>query len=556
MLQNSYYKKYLKYKLKYNNLKNGLAIKYVRKPTILIEHSLIQTITSELHLEKDIKKVTTIDGINFTLHIDKIYDILRNYPKDKCTKAEKYIIDLNLCPNAQIMEKLYQNHQQNLLMDLYFTLGNVYSLESNYFNKIYENLDLLDKIEIYLINYLNNLIEDDKLSKFYNIDIIKKWKQTIMNKPVTKTEYYKISQLPEEDKDKQWKRYELTWNKFNESCIKIKEHLSKIEKFYESKIKIETIGCYNIDKELYLYCLESHLGIKLDIKKLEEFALKELDLLVIKMKNLLKKIEPNINTEETHISIIKKIGESQLYKSKEEFIEHHQQVIDKYMNKFTKELKFKNYDKLHLIAFSNVNLAGGYYFDDKFYLNCSNWHDTYKYITESLILHEAYPGHHLQIHNMKYSNEESNLLYSYFYKPTDGFCEGWGLFCEELGFDQTLWDKVGQIEFEIFRTLRIIVDIRIHYKGHKPKEIFEYMKKYSSLSDGEIMSEVYRYCSTPGQAVAYKVGKQIFKKIVNSNNLLSEESIKLYKEIIFNGPMPLGLLLEKYNIDVNTLFSS
>ena len=80
--------------------------------------------------------------------------------------------------------------------------------------------------------------------------------------------------------------------------------------------------------------MESHLGIKLDIQKLEEFALKELDLLVVKMKNLLKKIEPNINTEESHITLIKKIGKSQLYKSKEEFIEHHQEVIDKYKNKF------------------------------------------------------------------------------------------------------------------------------------------------------------------------------------------------------------------------------
>jgi hypothetical protein len=79
MSQNPYYKKYLKYKLKYNNLKNKLAIKYVRKPTIIIEHSLIQTITSELHLEKDIKKVTTIDGINFTGNAEAGSTILLNW---------------------------------------------------------------------------------------------------------------------------------------------------------------------------------------------------------------------------------------------------------------------------------------------------------------------------------------------------------------------------------------------------------------------------------------------------------------------------------------------
>jgi hypothetical protein len=540
-----YKKKYLKYKDKYRKSRSKL--------------SLMNIITSELNLEKDVKLVSTIDNIKFMLNIDKVVEIIKNYPQNFATPLEKYMINLNLNENAFIMHTISQNHQHNLLLDIYFTIGNEYSLESIHFNKIYENLNLLDEIETSMITRLDKMMADNTLNGFYNIDVIIKWKHTIVNKPVEKLNYFKVSKLSNEEKEKVWAKYLIVWDKFNKSCMKVKEHLDKVEKIYQNKHKNEIIGCYNISKDLYDYCLESHMGVKLDVIKLEKWALKELDNLVANMKNYLKEIDPNVDLKISHIELIKKMAPAQLYKSKEEFIDHHQKVVDKYKKKFIDELGFKLYENLNLVIFDNKDLAAGYYFDNKFYLNSFSWKDSYKYLTESLILHEAFPGHHLQVHTSKYNDMKDGLLYSYFDAISNGFCEGWGLFSENLGYEQTVWDKIGHIEFDILRTLRVIVDIRIHCKGATPKEIYHYMKQYSSLPDGEIMSEVYRYACYPGQAVCYKIGNEMFKIIVKKmnkdNDFLTKEKINLYKEIIEAGPMPLCFLLDKYKIKKDDLFN-
>jgi len=535
-----YKNKYLKYKDKYRHTKNKL--------------SLINIITTSLNLEQDVKLVSCVDNIKFILNIDKIIEILKNYPLDFASPLEKYMINLNLNENAFIMNCINQNHQENLLLNIYFTIGNEYSLESIYFNKIYENLDLFEQIEINMIKRLDKMIADNTLSKFYNIDVIVKWKHTIINKPVEKENYFKVSKLSQAEKEKIWEKYLTVWDKFIKSCLKVKEHLDKIEKFYQNKQKNEIIGCYNISKDLYNYCLESHMGLKLDVVKLEKWALKKLDNLVNNMKKYLKEIDPNIDLNMSHIDLIKKMAPEQLYKSKEEFIEHHQKVVDKYKAKFIDELGFKLYEDLNLVIFDNKDLAAGYYFNNKFYLNSFTWKDSYRYLTESLILHEAFPGHHLQVHTSKYNNMKDGLIYSYFELISNGFCEGWGLYSENLGYEQTVWDEIGHIEFDILRTLRVIVDIRIHCKGAIPKEIYQYMKQYSSLPDGEIMSEVYRYACYPGQAVCYKVGNEIFKKIVQ--NTERNDRIRLYKEIIETGPMPLSFLLDKYKINKDDLFNT
>jgi len=540
-----YKKQYLKYKFKY---------KVLRK-----KKSLIGIITSELNLANDVKLVSTVDNIKFLLNTDKVIEIMKNYPKNIASPIEKYMINLNLNENAFIMHNISQNHQNNLLLDLYFTIGNEYSLESIHFNKIYENLNLFEQIETNIISRLDKMMADNLLSSFYNIDVILKWKNTIINKPVKKENYFKVSKLSQIEKEQIWAKYLIVWDRFNKSCMKVKDYLDKVEKLYQNKHKNEIIGCYNIGKDLYDFCLESHMGIKLDVTKLEIWALKELDNLVLNMKKYLKELDSNVDLKMSHIDLIKKMAPNQLYKSKEEFIEHHQKVIDKYKIKFIDQLGFKLYENLNLIIFDDKDLAGGYYFDNKFYLNSFSWKESYKYLTESLILHEAFPGHHLQVHTSKFNDMKDGLLYSYFNSISNGFCEGWGLFSENLGYQQTVWDKIGHIEFDILRTLRIIVDIRIHCKGATPKEIYNYMKQYSSLPNGEIMSEVYRYACYPGQAVCYKVGNEMFKNIVkkleNNVDFLTKDKIKLYKEIIEQGPMPLAFLLDKYKINKDEIFN-
>jgi uncharacterized protein (DUF885 family) len=394
------------------------------------------------------------------------------------------------------------------------------------------------------------------LYKFYNIDLINKWIDTIEQKPMKKEEYYKLSKLGNDDKDIKWKKYNEIWQVYNSECIKFKTYLFKLRGFYQTK-KIPIIGCYNISKELYEHCVEENIGIKLDILKLEKWALRKLDKLVTKMKLFIKKINPKIDDKLNVIQMLNQINSSQKFKTKEEFINHYKIKMKKYKDYFIKKLQFPHFTESNLVIFDDENLGGAYYGDNNFYLNVSSVTDSFKYTTETLVLHESIPGHHTQVHCTKYLNMNNNLLYQYFPDINNGFVEGWGLFSEKLGHDQTDWDIIGQIEYDMLRTLRVVVDIRIHYKGCTVDEIYNYMKDYLSISELELKTEINRYVCLPGQAISYKVGSAIYKKILKKNNIkyyLDPTAIEIYKEIIKCGSYPLKYLVKKYDINTNEVF--
>jgi uncharacterized protein (DUF885 family) len=358
-------------------------------------------------------------------------------------------------------------------------------------------------------------------------------------------------------KDEKWNKYEKIYKIYNKNCQIFKDYLKKVINFY-SKFDNKIIGCYNVDREMYKTAIESYLGMKIDINRLEKWAIHELNHLNNKMKYYIKKINPKIINEKYAASMLNKINHTQKFNSKQEYIDHHILKINKYNKIFQDKYNFKIFEKLNLIVFDNKDLGGGYYTDNNFYLNSINWSKQYKYTTESLVLHETIPGHHLQVHTCKNIDIDNNLLYLYFQNITKGFIEGWGLFSEKLGIDLTNWDKIGQIEYEILRTLRIIVDIGIHYKGNTPDQTYDYMKEYLSMSKNELMTEIYRYVCMPGQAVSYKVGSHIFNKILEKNNIknyLDPKAIEIYKKIIMDGPKPLKFLVKDYNLDENTLFN-
>jgi hypothetical protein len=522
----------------------------------MYEYSLIETICNKLNIESNIKNITIVDEAIFSINTDKINKILEDYKTNNPTPIEKYIIDVNLNKCSNKMNILSSNYFNNSLLNIYLILGNPKLIDTNHLTSLYYNYKIFKLIIDDIKKDYEKILSDPILYKFYNIDIINKWQKTIIQKKLSKDDYFKISTANTTFKKSRWEKYEFLWKKYNESCLELKEYLDTVENFYKYK-KIETVGCYNIEKNMYKYCLENNLGFQVDIIKLKAWAERELDILIDTMKKTLKLIDPKIDTSKKHVEIIKEIGESQKYKSKEEFVEHHQQIIKKYENIYITKFGFKDYSRVSLVIFDNKYLAGGYYFNESFYLNAVNWNESNKYTVESLVLHEALPGHYLQLHPIKYTNQENNLLLSYFTSIINGFAEGWGLFSEKLGVDQTLWDKVGQLEYEIFRTLRIIIDVSIHYEGATPKVMFDYMKQYLAFSENEINSEIYRYVCQPGQAVSYKVGSHIFETIIKNKgikNLMDPVALEIYKKIIADGHMPLKFLLEKYNINQSDLF--
>lgn len=142
------------------------------------------------------------------------------------------------------------------------------------------------------------------------------------------------------------------------------------------------------------------------------------------------------------------------------------------------------------------------------------WVNTYAlesrplYILESLTLHEAVPGHHLQT---ALSAELTDLPAFRRFLYVDAFGEGWGLYSERLGLEIGLYtdpySDFGRLTYEMWRACRLVVDTGLHAKGWTRQQAIDYLASNTALSLHECTTETDRYISWPGQALAYKMGE-------------------------------------------------
>ena len=125
-----------------------------------------------------------------------------------------------------------------------------------------------------------------------------------------------------------------------------------------------------------------------------------------------------------------------------------------------------------------------------------------------LTVHEAVPGHHNQIALQQELDLPQWRKYGTFFTA---FVEGWGLYSERLGIEMGIYDTpqkdMGRLGYEMWRAARLVVDTGIHAKGWSKERAVAFMKDNTTLTDANIDAEVNRYISTPGQALAYKLGE-------------------------------------------------
>ena len=127
---------------------------------------------------------------------------------------------------------------------------------------------------------------------------------------------------------------------------------------------------------------------------------------------------------------------------------------------------------------------------------------------ESLTLHEAVPGHHLQI---ALAQELEDLPdFRRFTGPT-AFVEGWGLYAEslgeELGMYEDPYSMMGKHTYDMWRSIRLVVDTGIHALGWTREQAIRFFQENAGKSEVDIAVEVDRYIVWPAQALAYKVGQ-------------------------------------------------
>ncbi len=167
-------------------------------------------------------------------------------------------------------------------------------------------------------------------------------------------------------------------------------------------------------------------------------------------------------------------------------------------------------------ASTGQSAAGQYYTptenhpEGRFVVNTINLKSVQKGRVPTLSLHEAVPGHHMQL-ALEFEMKDRLPEYQRKMFGSNAFSEGWALYAEylgrEMGVYKTPMERLGNLNDEMFRAVRLVVDTGIHAYGWSQAEARAYMAKHLAHDAQDIESEVNRYSVWPGQALGYKIGE-------------------------------------------------
>jgi len=196
-------------------------------------------------------------------------------------------------------------------------------------------------------------------------------------------------------------------------------------------------------------------------------------------------------------------------------------------------------------------LRAGYY-----YVNLYKPESRPRWEMMPLSLHEAVPGHHLQISLAQEMPDQP------MFRKQGGFTafiEGWGLYAERLGYDMGLYDdpydRMGQQAYDMWRAVRLVVDTGLHSKGWSRQQAIDYFAANAPKAELDIANEIDRYISTPGQALAYKIGQlkiselraRAEKRLGNRFDLRA-----FHDALLSDGALPLSVLEQRVDAWITT----
>jgi uncharacterized protein (DUF885 family) len=182
-----------------------------------------------------------------------------------------------------------------------------------------------------------------------------------------------------------------------------------------------------------------------------------------------------------------------------------------------------------------------------FFINLKDTHDWPKFTLDTLIYHEASPGHHLQV-SLQQESEEIPMI-----RRVGGFSaysEGWALYAEQLADELGVYKddplgRLGYLQSFLFRAARLVVDTGIHARQWTRDQATDYLRGATGYAQGRTQREIDRYCVGPGQALSYKVGHTVWVKTREKAKaaLGPKFDIRAFHDAaLLSGAMPLTVL--------------
>lgn len=187
-----------------------------------------------------------------------------------------------------------------------------------------------------------------------------------------------------------------------------------------------------------------------------------------------------------------------------------------------------------------TGVAGGYI------VNTGKLDQRPLYELPALTVHEAVPGHHLQIALQQEADDQP-----YYRRGADvtAFIEGWGLYAEflgeEMGVYRTPYERFGRLSYEMWRACRLVADTGLHWLGWTTEQARACFRDNSALAPHNIETELQRYIGWPGQATAYKIGEIRLRQIRQraEAELGDRFDVRAFHDaLLVDGPLPLALL--------------
>ena len=280
-------------------------------------------------------------------------------------------------------------------------------------------------------------------------------------------------------------------------------------------------------QEFYKACLRFHTSTSLTAEEIHQRGLEEVQRIEDEMRVIIQELGLNLSLEEFITQL--RNDKKNFFGSADELLgAFHTIIWDRVEPQLNKIFKAKPKGALEITNTPMADYPAAFYIagtsdgarPSKLFVNTHKFDSQPRYEMVSLSLHEALPGHHLQgdyiqrddwpefrkvMEDRAYSQAPTRF-------PTNtAYVEGWGLYSETLGHDLGLYsdpmDRYGHLSEEIFRACRLVVDTGMHALGWSRDQAVQYMLDHTAASKENIVGEVDRYVTWPGQAVGYKIGQ-------------------------------------------------